>query len=380
MKFRISVILILILVLSACGRTSRLPPLKPTPLQEISVQVNLNLKWSKTVSTSKDSQFLTLLPIRSADRIFVATQSGLIAAISKDDGQTLWTASVESGVTSGVGEAQGVVVVVDGELNAVALDSLSGEHRWTTPLGKVIYTPPLVYRGKALFKTIDGNLLAVDADSGEQQWEAFYDQPEFVSIGSPRPLGHGDSVVVGNADGRIIATDLASGFENWQIFLASERTIGLINEADTIPVIADNKLYVSDSPKAVVAYSLETGGLLWQHRRAADRWVGVNRNSVFGFDEDDTVFALNVENGTLMWEQKAFVHRKLTTLIVVQGYVIVTDSEGYLHLLDSLTGNVVGRTRIGEGLKFAGLSSDQTEIYAYFKSGAVKVYTLERMQ
>ena len=380
MKLRIAIILLAAVALSACGRSSRLPPLKPAPLTEISAQVNINLQWSANLSSSAASGFTTLVPAYEHDRIIVASQSGTVTAISKESGKKLWSASIDNGISAAAGLSADNAVIVDNDLNAMAFDSATGKLRWSTQLGKVVFAPPLVYQNRAFFKTIDGNLLALDANTGEILWEAFYDQPDFVAVGSVRPLAFANSVIVGNADGRIIATNVESGFETWQIYLASGGSGGLLNEVDPIPVVANDKLFVADASKAVVAYSLQTGNVLWENRRQADRWVAVSDTGVFGFDENDNLFALNVESGEVLWQHASFVHRKLTHITLWHGYVVVTDSQGYLHVLESSSGNIVGRARIGEGLNFDGLHVDNGRLYASFRTGSLKAYSLQRIQ
>jgi len=380
MKFRIAIILIAAVALTACGRSSRLPPLEPTALTEISAQVDIRLDWNKTWSGSADSNFSTLVPAYSQGSVIVARQSGTVTSVNSTNGETRWSVSIDNEISAAAGVEDDIAVVVDADLNAIAFDSATGEPRWQKSLGKVVFAPPLVYQDRVFFKTIDGDLLAVDAATGEILWEAFYDQPAFVAIGSVRPLAFNNLVVVGNADGRIIATNGESGFESWQIYLASGGAEGLLNEVDPIPVIAADRLFVADFSKAVVAYDLRTGAVLWQNRRQADRWVTVNDASVFGFDENDNVFALNIETGDVLWEQPGFIHRKLTHMALWRGYLVVSDSQGYIHALDTANGNIVGRSKIGEGLSFAGLHVDNERLYATFRSGSLKAYTLRRIK
>ena len=180
-------------------------------------------------------------------------------------------------------------------------------------------------------QTIDGDLLAMDASTGESLWDAFYDQPEFVVFGSPRPLGIGNIVLVGNATGRVFATDLTTGLENWQIYLGSAGSETALSDAETIPVIFGDKLFISDYTKAIVAYDLTDGSLFWQHRRQSKRRLAVDSNQVYGADLDDKVFALSRSDGSIKWEQESLLHRKLRNIALVGEHLEVGINKAFFR-------------------------------------------------
>ena len=377
MKLRLIIIAAVCALLASCTTTKRAPD--PTPLSTISASAALVAVWRSNFSEgigASGSRFLNLIPIQADDRIIGSTADGSVSAIDRFNGSKHWSTKLDGEITAGVGEDAGVVAVVSGSGKLIALDSNSGYIRWERPIDQTVFTPPLVYRGFIVLQTIDGDLIATDAKSGEPVWDAFYDQPEFVVFGSPRPLGIGNLVLVGNATGRVLATDLATGFEAWQIYLAAERSQTALSEAETIPVVYGDKLFISDYTQAIVAYDLQDGNLFWEHRRNSKRRLAVDSTQVYGADLDDRVFALSRGDGSVQWEQSSLLYRKIRNIALVGEYLVLGDGSDILHILDTGTGEIVGRKKLKGDVVFGGLLVDGNNLYVSYRSGQIDAFRL----
>ena len=377
MNLRLIITAVACLLLASCTTAKRAPD--PTPLTKISASTDLVALWRSSFTEGRGgsgSKFLNLIPIQSADRIIGATSDGGVAAIDRSNGSKYWSTKLDEEIIAGVGEDAGVVAVVSGSGKVIALNSDSGGVLWERPIDQTVFTPPLVYRGIVVLQTIDGDLIATDATSGEPVWDAFYDQPEFVVFGSPRPLGIGNMVLVGNATGRVLATDLATGFEAWQIYLAAERSQTALSEAETIPVVYGDKLFIADYTKAIVAYDLQDGNLFWEHRRNSKRRLAVDSTQVYGADLDDRVFALSREDGSVQWEQSSLLHRKIRNIVLVGEYLVLGDGSDILHILDTGTGEIVGRKKLKGDVLFGGLLVDGNKLYVSYRSGQMDAFKL----
>ena len=379
MKLRLLIVVAISLVVVSCAGRDRKAAPSPTPLTATSAIVQLNQSWqsSSSASGSNQGKFLTLLPALSSDRIISASSDGTVSAVSKDKPSLLWSSSLDEDISAGVGEADGVVVVVSESGTVIAFDSVTGIQRWEQQINQIVFAQPLVYRGKVIMRTIDGDLLGLDSNTGEIVWDAIFSQPEFVIFGSPQPIGFNNLAVVGNATGRIIATDLETGLEAWQIFLASDRSPELLNESETIPVIVGEELFIADSPSAVVAYDLSSGNLLWEQRRPTARRLVVDDSQVYGIDTNGRVYALGRSDGSIRWEQNALLYRNVSNIALVGGYLIVGDGEGYLHVLDTRSGELAGRARAGKDVVFNGFLVEDATLYVAYSSGRIEAFTLQ---
>ena len=379
MKLRLLIVVAISLVLVSCAGRDRKAAPSPTPLTATSAIVQLNQSWqsSSSASGSKQGKFLTLLPALSSDRIISASSQGTVSAVGKDKPSLLWSSSLDEDISAGVGEADGVVVVVSESGTVIAFDSVTGIQRWEQQINQIVFAQPLVYRGKVILRTIDGDLIGLDSNTGEIVWDAIFDQPEFVVFGSPQPTGFHNLAVIGNATGRIVATDLDTGLEAWQIFLKSDRSPEHLNESETIPVIVGEELFIADSPNAVFAYNLSSGNLLWEQRRSTARRLAVDDSQVYGIDTNSRVYALGRSDGSIRWEQNALLYRNVSNIALVGDYLIVGDGEGYLHVLDTRSGELAGRARAGKDVVFNGFLAEGATLYVAYGSGSIEAFTLQ---
>ncbi len=379
MKLKTLSIGIAVSLLVSCGGGSRVPTQPPTPLASFEQAVELKARWSLALPSVKSKSvraFFSLLPAVHGGNLFATSHTGIVIATDRTTGESVWTTTLSEGVTAGVGVGASIVLVVTESGRVVALEVADGSQRWELDLGEVVFTPPLVYRETVIVRTINGNLHGISAESGELLWDTIYEQPEFVKFGPSRPVGLNEVVVAGYASGRVIATDIKTGFETWQIYLGSERGRDVLRNEETFPVIDRGQLLISDSPKAVVAYDLDTGNVVWESRRSAFKRIEVDFGRVYGSDLDSKIFALDREDGSVRWEQEAFLHRKVENLVLMEGFLIVDDGAGYLHVLDVSNGDIVGRFRANESVVSDGFLADGRDLYVVFRSGRVQALTL----
>jgi outer membrane protein assembly factor BamB len=70
-------------------------------------------------------------------------------------------------------------------------------------------------------------------------------------------------------------------------------------------------------------------------------------------DDTSAVHALDKASGTSVWKQDKLQYRRLTAPVVVNGFVVVGDLQGYIHVLSPDDGSIVGR-----------LATDGTPVHA----------------
>ena len=377
MYLRIILTALLSLTLAACGKKSPIEPPKPTKLSDFDETAQVELLWDSdaALGTSK-FQFSTVLPAVTRSQIIAASENGTVVALNKDTGKVNWQIDLDHSILAGVGEGDGVSVVVTRAGKAIGIDSRTSDLLWEQPITQTVFAPPLVYRGNVVLRTIDGDIVCLDALTGEFLWDAIFDQPPFVVHGSPRPLALENLALFGNAEGRIIAVDLITGFESWQVYLGSERLADVSQQAEAPLHIAGDHLYVADSRHAVVAYSLSRGQLEWRHDRDVTRKLAVGRTLLFGIQRNGTVFSLSRLNGQPLWNQTAFLYRTVSNIASVGNYVVVDDGDGYLHVLEAATGNIAARIRPKKRVRFDGFIVEGDRLYVAYKSGSIDTYVI----
>ncbi|WP_254811093.1 right-handed parallel beta-helix repeat-containing protein [Natronosalvus amylolyticus] len=225
-------------------------------------------------------------------------------------------------VGGGVTAAVGVSGSTSDAVTTTAVDSTSaGEEVWGEALGEgTDATEATVVDGVVYVGTDDGEVLALDADTGEELWTK-----ELGAAVQTAPSVVDGEVYVGtasfNEDNHLYALDAANGDERW-----SEPTGDTVRSS---PVVYDDRVYVGTGTDTITAYHQENGTEDWSvddgPSWATDVSPVTADGSVFVPIESGDLLALDAETGDELWE-KALDTRVRSTPTYVDGTVYVTSS------------------------------------------------------
>ena len=129
---------------------------------------------------------------------------------------------------------------------------------WEVDLPGVALGTPAVVNGLIFVSTDGGEIVALEANSGDTKWKR--------DIGSPSdsaPAVAGDLVYLGTRDHRVLALDRVTGQPVW------ERDVGNIVLGS--PIVADGSLYIGSTNGELTALDAATGMFRWS--ADANGWV-----------------------------------------------------------------------------------------------------------
>jgi len=148
------------------------------------------------------------------------------------------------------------------ELNLTWTQALTG----AGPFGAFASTPLISEDGIAYVQDLASNVIAYDLETGEQLWRVEYKAP---TIG-PNGLAYEDGVLFGVTNGDVFALDAESGDEVWKkqvldydFGIAEGKNLGFTIQ----PAVRDGVLYLSEAAKSggghALALDAKTGEQLW---------------------------------------------------------------------------------------------------------------------
>lgn len=192
--------------------------------------------------------------------------------------------------------------------------------KWKFHTGGRVISSPAVANGLAYVGSTDGNLYAVDLDSGAQKWKF----ETKVRVTSSPAVSDG-VVYFGSYDGKFYAVDAGSGQLKWKFQTAGERRFaakhihGIQPATETMPDPFD--FYLS-SPA------------VW------------NEAVYFG-SGDGNVYALDAASGTLKWKFQTgdVVH---ASPAIANGTLFIGSWDSFFYALDAATGKEQWRFKTGE--------------------------------
>ncbi|HAT1595047.1 TPA: outer membrane protein assembly factor BamB [Legionella pneumophila] len=327
---------------------------QPKELKEIQPKVKMAQNWTAPVGkTHKTNEYLNIKPAIRGDVIYTADASGLVQAVSKKDGQIKWSTSLKNNIVSGPTVAGGYLVVGTNASTLVLLNQSDGKEIWQNKVSAEVLAPPALSHQKVIAKTIDGKVYAIDAVNGKQLWVADHGAPSLVLKASSSPIIVDDLVLVGFSDGKLDAFELQTGRLIWQRSIAygmGASDVERLVDIDSDPIISNNVAYLATYQGYVGALSLSNGQFIWRKPASVYKNMLLSHNNLYFTDSNDVLWSLNSNTGQVNWKQTSLKARGLTAPALVGGNLVVGDKTGYLHILSTQTGELLGRSQLSGGV------------------------------
>ena len=370
----------------------------PAPLVEFTPEIKVERVWSKTIGKGLGRKYVEITPAIVADRIFVGDAYGLVFALDRLTGDVIWRTEVgnpdrrnwldlsnrsdPSFVSGGVGVGAGKVFIgtVRGELIALNVDD--GSEIWRETLSSEILAPAVAASDVVVVQTADGKMYALESESGDTRW-TFDTQDPIVSLrGTASPVLSDGLAYAGFANGLLAAVDLDSGFPVWEQRLPiPEGTSELerINDVDGRPLVLGQVVFAANHQGTIQARRRNDGFMLWEKPDPSFHALAEGLDLVFVVTDNDVVVAAQQESGNEAWKQEAFQNRVLTDPLAFHNYIVVGDDKGYLHVIAQSDGRLLGRYDIGSSIRSPMVEEDGV-FYALSNKGKLEALRISRIE
>ncbi|HEX5737457.1 MAG TPA: outer membrane protein assembly factor BamB [Hydrogenophaga sp.] len=324
-------------LLVACSSGPEKP--KPAPLPPVTAVIGVQQAWNAQVGESSSS----LAPYAVADRVYVASSAGTVAALDAATGRDVWRINLGTAIAAGVGSDGETAAVVTRGNELVAITG--GKEIWRVRLPARTFTAPLVAGKRVFLLMADRSVLAFDGQSGARLWnQSRTTEPLVLSQGGVL-LAVGDTLVVG-LSGRLVGLNPLNGSVRWEAPVGSsrgtnevERLVDLVGPVSRV----GNSVCVRAYSAAVGCVDTARGVSSWI--RPAQGIVGVHgdENNVFGVEANGRVQSWKRSSGEPAWHTDRLLHRSLSAPLAVGRVVVVGDSQGTVHVLSREDGSEMNR-------------------------------------
>jgi outer membrane protein assembly factor BamB len=248
----------------------------------------------------------------------------------------------------GVGDGVVAIGALNGEV--IALDAATGEQKWVAHVPNEVIAAPAVAQGMVFVRSNDGRVTAFDAATGEQRWFHEQEAPTLTVRGNA-PIVAGPGVLfIGNDDGTVTTLAMQDGRSLW------EQAVGIpegrselerMADVDGAPVLDGTTLFATSYKNQTMAIEGPSSRVMWVRDHGGAGGAGVSSGLVVVADNAGTVWGLDKNSGAPMWSQPALARRTLTGVAIQGDYAVVGDYKGYLHWLRLSDGALAARERIG---------------------------------
>ena len=378
-KFLLAFLLVL-LVLPGCAwirSWGEDDPGDPAPLVEFESTLKVRKVWSTQVGDGMGKHGLTMGPFYSSGTLFAADYKGRLLSVNAESGRKNWELKTQQPFSGGPGidDAHIYMGTIDGRV--VAFDRNNGDELWNAQVSSEVLVPPVAADGIVVVRCIDGRVFGLDADNGVRVWIYDHSVPLLTLRGNANLLVRGGVVFVGYDDGSVVSLNLEDGSMLWsQSIVSPEGRTELERLADIGQqmVIVAGDLIVSSYKSHVVSLTADSGRLLWFKDISSETGIQVDRTRLAISESNGNLWLIDRRNGSTLWKQDQLSNRGLTRPAFYGKYVVAGDKEGYLHWIDSASGEFVARERAGkEGFAAAPLTVGTT-LFVLTRNGKLIAY------
>lgn len=351
---------------------------KPKDLESIEATIKIKKVWRQSVGASNEVYQPTLHPAVGDGVVYAASNKGRISAWPVEKGKRLWRTDLNMSLSGGVGLGAGLVAVGSTKGELVVLDAETGEERWRVTLSSEILSAPAAQDDLLVAQTQDGKIYGLSVTTGEEIWRYTVEVPVLSLRGTAGPEVTPRMVITGFANGKLVALSAATGSLLWEAKLATGEGKSELDRMVDVnsPILGDEVVYATSYQGRAGAFSRGTGRELWAQDSSSFHPPAFASGRLFVVDTVGQVLRLRSSGGRAEWTNTDLLRRGLTPPLVVGDYVMVADSEGYLHALSQADGSIVGRVKVdGDGVA-VGMVTDGTTLFVQDKDDDLTAYQL----
>jgi len=340
---------IAVVLLALFGCSDEIDIYEPDPLVDIDNQFEIDTLWSTQIGEGTTDSTIKIAPVYAYNKIFVADNSGTVAAINPDNGEVIWQVDLEVEIGGGPAVSNQMLVVGTQQGEVIVLNAENGDIKWRKPVPSEIISSPAIGEGYVVTNTVDGKITAFDAETGEQKW--FYDQsiPSLTLRGNSSPVIASGGVISGFSNGKLAVFILQNGQMAWEKTITApvgNSEIQRLVDVDIRPLVSSQNIFVASYNGNLTSLDVRNGETVWQRELSTFQEISVSELMLLVTHENSFVSAVNRTNGVNLWTEKSLHRRQLTAPVMLEDYLVVADFEGYLHWLSRKDGTVVSREQI----------------------------------
>ncbi|MEA2203504.1 MAG: hypothetical protein QOE77_280 [Blastocatellia bacterium] len=295
----------------------------------------------------KSDQTTSLTPATDGQRVFLPLAGGTIVSLNSSDGRLNWKSDTGGEISaSPIADDRGIYVASEyGDVASVsrmtkgalrALGQESGVTRWMRTLPAPIRGSLAVSATTLFGGASDGTVYAIDKQNGLTRWSTRY-SGAFAS----QPILSGALLFIGSDDGSLHALDQLTGKAAW-----SYRTHGPIR--GPVAVIS-GVVYFGSGDAYAYAVSESTGKLLWRSRTGASvQSVAGTSEGVLVASLDNFVYLFSLNRGRRIWKRQLSGRISSQPLTATDGALYVPLSSNSGVVLALRDGKQVNTLPIGE--------------------------------
>jgi outer membrane protein assembly factor BamB len=315
----------------------------PTPLTDFKPVLTVQQAWKSGVG--KAGRYL-FSPVAVGNDIYAAGANGSVAKIDAQTGKDVWRIKVGSDLSAGVG-SDGTLTAVGGLKGEVYVLGQDGKVLWKNNAPGEIISPPLVGNGFVIVRTVDGQITAFNAQTGEQKW-VYRNRavPLNLRVSSGMTFAGDAAVLAGFPGGSFAAINLQTGDAFWETPVSYPKgvtEVERINDVTGAPTLVNAESCAVTFQGQLGCFDANSGHPLWEKAFSSTTGLAQDESTVVGADDWSVVHAFDATSGQPLWTNEKLKNRELSIPFLLGHAAVFGDYQGFVHFLSRDDGTFVAR-------------------------------------
>ncbi|WP_168794490.1 outer membrane protein assembly factor BamB [Paraburkholderia aromaticivorans] len=333
-----------VLTMAACSSTKDERRV-PTPLAEFKPVLDVQQAWKASVG--KAGRYL-FSPVAVGNAVYAAGANGSVAKIDAQTGQDVWRVKLHDDLSAGVG-SDGTLTAVGGLKGDVYVLGADGKQLWTAKAPGEIISPPLVGNGLVVVRTVDGQIVAFNAQTGEQKWNYRNRAvPLNLRVSSGMTFAGDAAVLAGFPGGAFAAINVQTGDNYWQTPVSYPKgvtEVERINDVTGPPTLVGSETCAVTFQGQIGCFDANSGRALWEKAFSSTSGLAQDERAVVAADDWSVVSAFDTNSGAPLWKNDKLKNRDLSVPYILGHAAVLGDYQGYVHFLSRDDGTLVARVK-----------------------------------
>jgi len=207
---------------------------------------------------------------------------------------------------------KGNLAVSTGAGEVVLLDAATGIIRWRHDVQGSISAPPTYASGIIIVMTGGNQAIALNAKNGRVVWTQESNTTGAGILGAGTPAVSGNLVVLPFTSGEVLGVSLNEGLQSWSQVINGKRVgsaNGYVKAVSGDPVIVGKVVYAGTNSGRLAAIDITSGMRVWTKKEGAIGPVWIENNALFVLTDQQKLKRLDRKNGAEVWSYDLPVYK-----------------------------------------------------------------------